>query len=63
MLRIDMKPGEGVKIGDYATITLEEKSGKAARLAIEADRSIPITRVGIYPQDEPRKIGIFPGQK
>jgi hypothetical protein len=34
-----------VRIGDYAVITLEEKSGKAARIAFDADRSVPITRV------------------
>jgi sRNA-binding carbon storage regulator CsrA len=45
MLRLDLKPGESVTIGDFATITLEEKSGKAARIAFEADRSIPIRKV------------------
>lgn len=45
MLRIELKPGESVRIGDYATITLEEKSGSRARIAFDADRSIPIRRV------------------
>jgi sRNA-binding carbon storage regulator CsrA len=45
MLRLDLKPGDIVRIGDYATITLEDKSGKSARLAFDADRSVPITRV------------------
>jgi sRNA-binding carbon storage regulator CsrA len=45
MLRINIKIGESVRIGDYAIITLEEKSGKSARLAIDADRSIAVTRV------------------
>lgn len=45
MLRIDLSPGESVTIGGYATITLEQKSGGRARLAFEADRSIPIRRV------------------
>ncbi|SEH89672.1 carbon storage regulator [Paraburkholderia hospita] len=44
MLKLDMKPGESVKIGD-AVITLEDKSGKVARLSIQADKSIPIERV------------------
>lgn len=44
MLKIELRPGESVKIGDYAVITLEDKSGKIARLAIEADRSVPVTR-------------------
>lgn len=45
MLRLDLKPGESVRIGNIATITLEEKSGKTARVAFQADRSVPITRV------------------
>lgn len=44
-LRIDLRPGESVKIGDVAVITLEEKSGKAARIVFKADRSVPITKV------------------
>lgn len=44
LLRIDIKPGESVKIGEYAVITLEEKSGKIARLAIEADRKVQVSR-------------------
>lgn len=45
MLRLDMKAGESVQIGDFLTITLEEKSGKSARIAFDADRSIPIRKV------------------
>lgn len=44
MLKLDIKPGESVRIGDYAVITLEDKSGKVARLSIQADKSIPIER-------------------
>lgn len=44
-LRLDLKPGESVRIGDHAVITLESKSGKAARIAFRADRSVPITKV------------------
>lgn len=44
MLRINLKIGESVRIGE-AVITLEEKSGKSARIAIDADRSIAVTRV------------------
>ena len=36
--------GESVKIGD-TVITLEDKSGRIARLAIKAPQSVPITRV------------------
>jgi Global regulator protein family. len=45
MLKLDIKPGESVRIGDVAVITLEEKSGKVARLSIQADKSVPIRRV------------------
>lgn len=44
MLKLELKVGESVKIGD-AVVTLEDKSGKIARLAIQADKSVPITRV------------------
>jgi sRNA-binding carbon storage regulator CsrA len=36
--------GESVKIGD-ATITLEDKSGKTARISIEAAKTVPIQRI------------------
>lgn len=44
MLRIDLKPGESIAIGD-AVVTLEDKSGKIARLSVQADKSIPVRRV------------------
>lgn len=43
MLKLELKVGESVKIGD-AIVTLEDKSGRVARLAIEAPRSVPIQR-------------------
>ena len=46
MLKLDIKPGESIRIGDYATITLEEKSGQIARLSISANKEIPIKRAG-----------------
>lgn len=48
MLRLDLKPGESVKIGEgpnAVVITLEDKSGRNARVAFEADRSVKISRV------------------
>jgi hypothetical protein len=45
LLKIELRPGEAVSIGDLAVITLEEKSGKIARIAIEADKSVPVQRV------------------
>lgn len=43
-LRIDLKPGESIAIGDFAVVTLEQKSGQIARLAFQADKSVPIRR-------------------
>lgn len=44
MLKLELRVGESVKIGD-AMVTLEDKSGKIARLSIKADKSVPIQRV------------------
>lgn len=44
-LKIELRPGEAVSIGDFAVIRLEEKSGKIARIAIEADKTVPVARV------------------
>lgn len=44
LMRIDLKPGEKLQIGD-ATVTLEAKSGQLARLVVEADRSMPVKKV------------------
>ena len=45
LLKIELRPGEAVSIGDLAVITLEEKSGKIARIAIEADKAVPVQRI------------------
>jgi hypothetical protein len=45
VLKIELRPGEAVSIGDFAVITLEEKSGKIARFAIEAEKSVQVQRV------------------
>lgn len=45
MLKMDLKPGESIRVGD-AIITLEEKSGRVARIAFRADKDVPIRRVG-----------------
>lgn len=44
MLKLELKVGDSVQIGE-AVVTLEEKSGKIARLSIQADKSVPIYRV------------------
>lgn len=45
MLKLDIRPGDRVLIGDHAVITLESKSGNIARLAVQADKSVKIRRV------------------
>ena len=44
MLVIELRVGESIRIGD-ATVTLDDKSGKIARLSIEAEKSVPIQRM------------------
>lgn len=44
MLVLEIRVGESVKIG-AATVTLADKSGKIARLSIEASKDVPIHRV------------------
>ena len=45
VLKLEIRPGESIAIGNYAVVTLEEKSGKIARLAIQADKSVPVSRI------------------
>lgn len=45
MLRIDLRPGEGVRVGDNVIVRLEQKSGNRARISVEADRSIAIEKL------------------
>lgn len=45
MLKLELRPGESITIGNgMAKITLESKSGQVARLAIQADKSVPVQR-------------------
>ena len=44
MLKMDLRPGDSIRVGD-AIITLEDKSGKVARIAFRADKDVPIRRV------------------
>lgn len=46
MLKIDLRPGERVKIGGVAIVTLEQKSGSRARLSIEADSDVKVEKAG-----------------
>lgn len=45
MFRTDLKVGESVTIDGRITVKVEAKSGNTVRLAIEADRSIPIRKL------------------
>lgn len=48
MLHLDVAPGETIIVGEgegEVRATLVAKTGRKARLSIEADRSIPIRRV------------------
>lgn len=45
MLNLNVRIGETVKIGDVATVTVENKSGQSVRLVFSADKSVPITIV------------------
>lgn len=51
MLIKELRTGDSFKIGD-ATITMVKKSGQVARLAISADKTIPITDVKKQQQKE-----------
>ena len=44
MLRLELRVGETLKIGE-AVLTLEDKSGRTARFSIQAPQSVPIHRI------------------
>lgn len=46
MLMLEMQPGQSVQIGDNVVVTLRKKTGRAARLAFDADKSVSIKRLG-----------------
>lgn len=41
-LRLNVKVGDQILIGDNIVVTLEKKSGNSARLAFQADRAVSI---------------------
>lgn len=45
MLKVDLRPGQSIQVGD-ATIRLVKKSGQVASLVIDADKSVPIKTPG-----------------
>lgn len=51
MLKLELAPGESVRIGNDVVVTLEKKTGQVARLAFDADKSIPIKRIVSEPPE------------
>lgn len=45
MLVLKMRIGESVRIGDVATVTLQERDGNSVKIAVDADKSVPVRRV------------------
>lgn len=45
MFKTDLRIGETIAIGDNVRITLEDKSGKIARIVVDAPKSVPIKRL------------------
>ena len=45
MLVVKIRVGESVRIGDVAVVTVQERDGNTIKLAIDADKSIPVRRV------------------
>lgn len=46
-LRICLKVGQSMLVGDDVTITLGEKSGKSATLLVDAPQHIPVDRESV----------------
>ena len=61
MLKLELKVGESVKIGE-AVVSLEAKSGQIARLSIDARPDVQITKIRTTtPADLARNgIGMMP---
>lgn len=45
MLSLDLMPGDKVEIGDNVTLTLEDKTGKRARIIVQAPRELTIRKL------------------
>ena len=52
MLVLKIRIGESVKIGNDVTMTLQERDGNTIKLAVDADKSIPVRRVQTTSQAE-----------
>lgn len=60
-LSFDLKVGDALRIdGGRILLTLREKSGKTARVSVDADKSIAVEKVkGMTPAFVPARAGIF----
>lgn len=59
MLVLKIRIGESVKIGDVATVTVQERDGNIIKLAVDADKTIPVRRVSANSQAQlAGKIGL-----
>lgn len=47
-LTIDVRIGDSIQIGE-ATVTASHKSGQLVRLVIEADKDVPVKKLGASP--------------
>lgn len=45
VLMMDMEPGDAISINGPAKITIEDKTGRRARIRIEADKSVQVIRL------------------
>lgn len=44
-MKVDLKPGDALEFDNgKIRITLEQKSGQVARLVVQAERSVPISK-------------------
>lgn len=46
MLVLTRRPGEAFQISNNITVTVAEVTGKKVRIAIDAPRDVPVSRIG-----------------
>lgn len=50
MLVLTLRIGESLQIGKDVTVTVKERDGNIIKLAVDADKSIPVRRVSTSSQ-------------
>jgi len=58
-LSVVLRVGESVRVGD-AVVTLEDKSGKNAKISVRAPESVPVERMPTSTMADVAKNGIGP---